>query len=189
MLGYHGCSKKVADEVLATNSFSPSENNYDWLGHGRYFWQSNPQRALQFANEKMARAKADWEPAVLGAVIDLGFCLDLSTEDGARQVISAYNALKVIQESTGLPLPGNVGGTDRFLRKLDCAVIQVLHGIRKSNDLDQVDTVVGMFEEGGPLYEGSGFRSKTHIQICVHNPSAIKGIFRVAASQLSPDRS
>ncbi len=135
----------------------------------------------------MAREKADWEPAVLGAVIDLGFCLDLATEDGVREVVSAYDALKAIQESTSSPLPSNFGGSDRLLRKLDCAVIQVLHDIRKSEGLEPIDTVVGIFEEGGPLYEGSGFRSRTHIQICVHNPTAIKGIFRVAASQLTTD--
>ena len=120
----------------------------------------------------------------MGAVIDLGLCLDLATANGVKEVVCAYDALRLIQESTSSPLPSNFGGADRLLRKLDCAVIQVLHDIRKSEGLEQIDTVVGMFEEGGPLYEGSGFRSKTHIQICVHNPFAIKGIFRVADSQL-----
>jgi hypothetical protein len=184
VLGYHGCSKAVADRVLATNSFSPSVNDYDWLGHGRYFWQSNPRRALQFAHEKCAREKARWQPAVLGAVIDLGLCLDLATENGIQEVLSAYAALKQIQESTSTPLPKNSGGSDRLLRKLDCAVIQVLHDIRKSEGLDSIDTVVGLFTEGGPLYEGSGFQSKTHIQICVRNPPSIKGIFQVSANQL-----
>jgi hypothetical protein len=187
VLGYHGCSTGVAEQVLAKNSFAPSKNDHDWLGHGAYFWQSNPLRALQFAREKRARDKKDWEPTVLGTVIGLGFCLDLATESGAREVQSAYNALKQIQEQSASPLPSNSGGADRLLRKLDCAVIQVLHNIRQTEGLQPVDTVVGMFEEGGALYEGSGFRAKTHIQICVRNPSAIKGIFRVPASEYSAD--
>jgi hypothetical protein len=30
----------------------PSDNPYDWLGTGIYFWEANPLRALQFAQER-----------------------------------------------------------------------------------------------------------------------------------------
>lgn len=39
------------------------------------------------------------------------------------------------------------------------------------------DTVKGVFTEGTPLYEGSGFREKTHIQIVVRDSQCIKGLF------------
>ena len=39
------------------------------------------------------------------------------------------------------------------------------------------DSVRGLFSEGAPVYEGSGFRKKTHVQICVRNPNCIKGYF------------
>jgi hypothetical protein len=41
------------------------------------------------------------------------------------------------------------------------------------------DTVYGVFEEGGSLFEGSGFREKTHAQIAVRNTEFILGYFRV----------
>jgi hypothetical protein len=41
VLGYHGCDKKVGERVLAGERLKPSENEYDWLGHGIYFWEAN----------------------------------------------------------------------------------------------------------------------------------------------------
>jgi hypothetical protein len=41
-----------------------------------------------------------------------------------------------------------------------------------------------VFIEGAPIYEGSGFFEKTHIQIAVCNPDCIKGVFRVPDAQL-----
>ena len=42
-----------------------------------------------------------------------------------------------------------------------------------------IDTVRGIFTEGQNLYPGSGFKSKTHIQVAVRNEECIKGVFRV----------
>lgn len=42
VLGYHGCDQSVADQVLAGNPFRKSDNDYDWLGPGTYFWEANP---------------------------------------------------------------------------------------------------------------------------------------------------
>jgi len=67
---------------------------------------------------------------------------------------------------------------------LDHAVIQTLHKIRKDRADTAIDTVKGIFVEGHPIYAGSGFYEKTHIQIAVCNPDCIKGVFRVPATQL-----
>ncbi|GAB6038857.1 hypothetical protein JCM15519_34160 [Fundidesulfovibrio butyratiphilus] len=40
------------------------------------------------------------------------------------------------------------------------------------------DTVRGLFTEGGPLFPGSGFQAKTHIQTAVRTLPSIKGVFR-----------
>ena len=38
--GFHDCDRDVADRVLAgPEGLLPSENEYDWLGHGIYFWE------------------------------------------------------------------------------------------------------------------------------------------------------
>lgn len=46
ILGYHGCDKAIAEKVFAgTSGLKPSDNDYDWLGDGIYFWEHNAQRA------------------------------------------------------------------------------------------------------------------------------------------------
>ena len=47
-------------------------------------------------------------------------------------------------------------------------------------------TIKGVFIEGTPLYAGSGFLEKTHLQIAVRDAHCIKGVFRVPKHQLSP---
>ncbi len=180
ILGYHGCSANIAEQLLSGQSaFKASSNDYDWLGPGIYFWEANPRRALVFAAEKRARDRADWDLAVVGAAIDLGLCLDLSTEVGLIAVRAAYDLLAATMVVAGEQLPSNRGGPDHLLRHLDCAVVRQLHAIRDEARQPAVDTVRGVFVEGPPLYEGSGFPAKTHVQVCVGNPRVIRGIFRV----------
>ena len=72
------------------------------------------------------------------------------------------------------------------MRKLDCAVVNHLHQILETAKLPAFDTVKGIFIEGGPIYENSGFYKRTHVQICVRNLECIKGVFRVPEDQLKP---
>lgn len=189
ILGYHGCSAQVAEQLLSgAAQFKVSENDYDWLGPGIYFWQSNPLRALQFAREKRKRERAAWKPAVVGAAIDLGNCLDLTTEVGIEEVRLSHQLLSDTYKAADLQLPSNSGGAEMLLRPLDCAVVRQLHEIRDRMELVAVDTVKGIFVEGDPIYDGSGFRSKTHVQIAVRNPAVIRGIFRVPKEDLEEIR-
>jgi hypothetical protein len=185
VLGYHGCPASVADQLISgTGTFKAKDEDYHWLGPGIYFWQANPRRALKFAEEKRARENGRWEPAVVGAAIDTGLCLDLSTEAGVIRIRAAYDLLKATFEEAGEPLPSNSGGSDLLLRRLDCAVVRQLHAIREELNEPPVDSVRGVFIEGNPVYEGSGFLAKTHVQICVCNTRSIRGIFRVPSQDL-----
>jgi len=81
-LGFHGCDRSVAAAVISRKkALKPSRNSYDWLGEGIYFWENNPRRALEFAVQSQARLRrgqrAVKNPAVIGAVIDLGYCMNL----------------------------------------------------------------------------------------------------------------
>jgi hypothetical protein len=154
------------------------------LGGGIYFWQSNPSRALQFAKEKKLRETAVWIPSVVGSVIELGLCLDLTTLAGIENLKVAHSALLQTLQAAGSPVPSNSGGRDLLLRKLDCAVIRVLHDMREEAGESPIDTVSGIFVEGRPVFDGSGFFEKTHIQVCVCNPQSIKGVFRVQEAEL-----
>jgi hypothetical protein len=50
VLGFHGCDASVAREaVLDGADVIQSEKDYDWLSPGAYFWESDPLRALEWA--------------------------------------------------------------------------------------------------------------------------------------------
>lgn len=184
VLGFHGCERSVAESVLSgERTLQPSDNDYDWLGPGIYFWEANPLRGKRWAEETKSRGKIK-EPYVIGAVIDLGYCLDLMSQNAIEHVKIAYNSLKKLHDAVPDlgPLPTNKGGSDRFMRRLDCAVIRHLHSIRNKKGQQAFDTVRGLFQEGAPIYPDSGFYHKTHVQIAVCNPKKIKGVFRVPDS-------
>lgn len=164
---------------------APSRNPYDWLGEGAYFWENNPQRALEFATQLRDKPRQGKRtiriPAVIGAtIIDPGACLNLLDARFLGLLREAYAAVKQYADEAGLPLPANrkpAGSDEALLRDLDCAVINAVHTERASKGLPPFDTVRSAFIEGGELYPGSGFREKNHIQICVRNPRCIKGYF------------
>jgi hypothetical protein len=80
--------------LLAGTVFKPSSNDYDWLGPGIYFWEANPLRGIEFAGEaSRLRTSNISKPFVIGAVIELGFCLDLTTSSGLDWVRIAYQSL------------------------------------------------------------------------------------------------
>ena len=77
VLGYHGCDEEVGRRAIVEGGrLIRSEKDYDWLGPGAYFWESDPVRALEWATLRVERG--DYASAfVIGAVIDLRNCLDL----------------------------------------------------------------------------------------------------------------
>ncbi len=183
ILGYHGCDSYVAEKLIDGAAFKKSNNDYDWLGPGIYFWEANPLRGLDWASEQAKRkGSAIKRPAVVGAVIDLGRCLDFTTLAGIEFASLAYDSLENVTKAAGLELPKNSG--DRIRRNLDCAVVRRLHSILNDNGEPPVESVRGVFTEGDPIYPGAGFDRKTHIQVAVCNPECIKGVFRVPADQL-----
>ena len=173
----------MGEAFLRGEPFQPSDNDYDWLGPGIYFWEANPQRGLEFAREIARRKNATIKkPFVVGAVISLGQCLDLTTSAGIQMVRAAHTSLVETTTTAGLKLPEN--SKDLLRRHLDCAVIRRLHSIIEKAGRDPIDTVKGVFVEGQPIYPRSGFYEKTHIQIAVRKTDCIKGVFRVPESQL-----
>ncbi len=161
-----------------------SEKSYDWLGPGIYFWQDDPLRAYQWACHPRRTFS---NPSLVGVVIDLGRCLDLTTQDGIEAVKSAHAGLIKLHKLTGEPLPKNTG-KENELRHLDCAVVKHLHRARAqvANTDPSVlayQTVRALFAEGKKLYTGAGLKDKTHVQICVIDPQQIIGIFRLQAWQ------
>lgn len=182
VLGFHGCDASVGEAILRGEEthLLPSQNDYDWLGSGAYFWQNNPRRALQFALERQAgglNSRGHIEtPFVLGAVINPLRVLDLAEAGALLQVKDAYDALAEATKDAAISLPSN--GRSLRARRLDCLVLNTLHDLRVDRGLPAYDSVRGLFFEGDELYPGAGLRAANHIQICVRNPGCILGYFR-----------
>lgn len=72
-IGFHSCDREVGLKVLnGQDNLLLSENDWDWLGPGIYFWEQDAQRALKYAQENVAgiqrNFKAAKTPFVLGAI-------------------------------------------------------------------------------------------------------------------------
>jgi hypothetical protein len=173
VLGYHGCDEETAQKLLSGSPFVESRNLYDWLGQGIYFWEWDIVRAYEWASKR----RPD-RPSVVGAVIDLGNCLDLTTRAGTLAVRRAHSSFVELQNERGRPIPTNLrlrdgDSNDLILRFLDKSVIDHLHkGYKEASEATQnrireFDTVRALFPEGKALYEDAGFLEKTHVQIAV----------------------
>jgi hypothetical protein len=179
---HHGCDREVAESVLSgKETLQPSENDYDWLGPGIYFWVDSPERALDWAKDRKQRRPQEMgEPSVVGAFAYSGNCLNLTDYGVMDELSLAYRATETLFKRAESPLPVN---SDRrngiyLKRQLDCAVIQMVHELRRDQEEPPYDTVYGVFEEGSEVYPGPGFLNKTHVQISICNPEMILGYFR-----------
>jgi hypothetical protein len=176
--GFHSCERELGMRLLnGSDQLRPSDNPWDWLGPGIYFWEQNPQRALAYAEEAaMTNQKFSGRiktPFVIGAIIELGNCLNLIEPNSINIVKEAYaNLLGVVRDS-GEKMPVNRDAN----RRLDCAVIKYVHESNKKMGVTAYDTIRSPFQEGGPIYEGANFTDRLHIEICVLNPDLIKGYF------------
>jgi hypothetical protein len=180
IIGFHGCDQHVKETLIGKGGhMTPSSKSYDWLGNGCYFWENNYERALNFAQNPPGR-KIIKHPTVIGAVIELQFCLDLLDTTFLNMVKNSYDGLYSAADQFKLALPVNKTvehSKDLLIRDLDCAVIENVHQERVQKKLKPFDSVRGVFVEGEELYPGAGFNAKNHIQLCIRNPNCIKGFF------------
>lgn len=185
LLGYHGCDRSVGLKVLSgeVKHLKPSKNDYDWLGKGIYFWIDSPTRALEWATDRRGSGRDRIKmPFVIGAVIQPGLCLNLTDVHSNEPLRLAYAAYCDASKRSGLPMAENdIRSNGKLLRrKLDCAVLNLLHQLREDDGDPAYHSVLGVFEEGGPVFSGSQIMEKTHIQMAILKPEqCIKGYFRV----------
>jgi hypothetical protein len=178
VVGYHGCEEDFARDLLLGNvripDWKPSRNSWDWLGHGIYFWEYSPARALRWARERYeSKGK---KPAVVGALIHLGRCFDLLDESIVSVLDRAYERLDKTLAESGLTMPVN-SGRDWKKRERDCLVLNDYLSAAEQRGV-AYDTVRGAFLEGEPAYPGAGFSKESHIQVAVRTVPSILGVFR-----------
>ncbi|MEO3690433.1 hypothetical protein [Roseateles paludis] len=188
VLGFHGCDAAIADCIVSgAEHVLKSNKPYDWLGTGAYFWESSPHRAMEWAEDMAKRPSTNprrvQNPAVVGAIIDLGNCCNLFDSAALDELRNAWDILSLLGMPDGSDVPENKGSTpDRLGRYRDRAVIEFMHELRKQSGLPDYDTVRAAFPEGGELYPQAGFTARSHIQIAVRNPRCIKGYFKPIAT-------
>jgi hypothetical protein len=168
VLGYHGCDPDFANSLLSGETkirdWEPSRNKYDWLGHGIYFWEHGPERARTWGRNK--------KKGVIGAVIQLGLCLDLTDVRFTDLLKLQYESLLDMAKILPLPENGEGGRND-----LDCLVINEL--VKNSEQIEtRFQTVRCPFLEGEPAFPGAKILKESHIQIAVIDKDCILGVFR-----------
>ena len=150
VIGFHGCDQSVVEAVIAGKTeLLASTNDYDWLGNGIYFWENNEERAWQWAKDLAKRRNSQIkEPAVVGAIIDLGYCFDLTDSAYLQELKDAYESMVELYKESELELPQNTSigkSTDLLIRKLDCAVVQTALTYNKKANAHPYDSVKGVF--------------------------------------------
>lgn len=184
VLGYHGCPVERSEAVEFTRGliagtnrvedWKQSGNDYDWLGRGVYFWEFGIHRARQWAGPN---------GEVIGALIQLGNCFDL-TDPGCEQLLKkTYDMVASTFKERAIPLPNNEmsGGMRRNLDKLIMDQTMAIGDTTADRNIrpdTKFQTIRCAFEEGEEAFPGSKLRSQTHIQIAVRDIRCILGVFR-----------
>jgi hypothetical protein len=168
VLVYRGCAPDVAEALhrgeVAVDQWQPSQNPYDWLGHGICFWEFAPERARIWGDKG----------GVVGAVIQLGVCLDLMDVGYTALLAEEFEATRVRHKRRRMALPTNRGKR----RDPDCLVINELVASAEKIDGITYQTVRCAFLEGEPAFPGSAILRESHVQIVVRDKGCIHGVFR-----------
>ncbi len=111
VFGFHVCESTLAEKLVAKRTnLHKSNNPYDWLGEGMYFWENSPDRAKMYGEElgKLGRLK---KPVVVGAAISLGYCLDLLDSGSLKLLKTSYDTLIKTLKAAGEEAPANTPGS------------------------------------------------------------------------------
>jgi hypothetical protein len=164
IFGYHGTSQDKATAILRTG-FRASDNDYDWLGTGIYFFQDAPLRARQWAIGQHPQ-----DPTVIGSRIQLDNCIDLFDIGWQPLLKNVYNSFVEQYRDTEQPLPKQ--NPDRSkAHRLDRAFFNF--AIELISQAQPLDSIRAAFMEGERLFPSSAIFELAHIQIAVRNPNLI----------------
>ena len=175
VLGHHGTTVDRAVSIRE-GGFTITENEYDWLGHGVYFFERSPRRAMEWARKRFS----DREPCVMAAEIDFGKhgrnCLDLASREGLavleeyfQDFVTAYPREYVagLKETCGY-------------RQFSCEVLNRFCLTMGEVGWD-IHAIRSVFEEGDYIFSDpdgvlptARLKKFSHIQIAVRECDAIR---------------
>jgi hypothetical protein len=164
--GYHGTSRAKAESIL-DRGFRASDNDYDWLGTGIYFFQDAPLRATQWATEQHPQ-----DPAVICARIELDNCIDLFDVSWFPILKDVYELFIEQYQATSQPFPRQNPFRSKAHR-LDCAFFNYASEFLSSQG-QSVFSTRAVFVEGDHLFPDSAIFDLAHVQIAVKNPVSIQ---------------
>lgn len=140
-----------------------SQNPFDWLGRGFYFFQDSPWRAFEWARTHHGK-----DAAVIASTISLEACADLLDPCWQELLRDADGSFVASLLEQGQDPPVNRGGN----RARDCATINWFCE-RQEREGPAIKSVRAIFLEGEPLFDGSLIYNQSHLQIAVRDPSVI----------------
>jgi hypothetical protein len=164
--GYHGTSRTKAMSIL-NNGFRVSDNDYDWLGTGIYFFQDAPARAGAWAKEQYPE-----DPVVIRASIYLEGYMDLLDIVWFEDLKTIYSVFAEQYRFRGVPIPLQNPSISKAHR-LDCAFFKYTTQLLLGQD-NQVECIRAAFVEGNSIFPNSAIFDLAHVQIAVLNPALIK---------------
>lgn len=185
--GYHATDAETVANVLHEKHIKKSENWYDWLGVGSYFYQEAPLRALKWLTQE--KHEGTIEPSKAGllcAKIQIREFIDLLEPDWVEVIARTYilleedtDKLATLRRWREKQAEYKVGGEagphplDKYV--IDMAVGSLIKGGRKVNG------VRAIFYDGKRLFENSHLLDRQHIQIAVHNwtEDVVEGLWEV----------
>ena len=171
IIGYHGTTSEIAERLVNGEPFTASSNNDDWFGTGIYFWEYAPKQAWWWAEN----FKKNTEPAVVGAVIRLGHCLDLLDPLNVKILQEFHNKTLETWNSLGEPIPKN--GNQH--KNLDCAVFNLFYNEAHTRPIETARAVYVPTQSNKRAWPRSWIYEQAHIQICIRNPENIIAVWHV----------
>jgi hypothetical protein len=173
IVAYHGTTEAEADDLVEGVAFKPSNKTFEWLGKGVYFWEYAPKQAWWWGKEMRKYKK----PAVVGAMIRLGNCLDLLDPENVRWLRSVYDDIIPKWRKAKVPIPQNVLSK----RSLDCAMLNWIYS-QSDKSKSSIETCRGVFvptSSAKRVWRGSWIYDEAHIQICVREQKNILALWHV----------
>jgi hypothetical protein len=172
--GYHGTSATQA-AVILRDGFLASDNDYDCLGNGVYFFEDGLAQARAWA-----RRAHPSEPAVVQADVRLEDCMDLKDSLGWGPLLAqAHDEVLRLSREHGLPLPRQTSATHR----LDRVVIELMVAMLEREGI-RIRAARGVFAEGAPAFPGSFLSEGSHVQVAVRDTDLISNVNVVPAGVL-----
>jgi hypothetical protein len=169
--GYHGTSATRAGAIVR-DGFLASDNEYDCLGNGVYFFEDGLAPARAWAERTHPT-----EPAVVEAAIRLEDCMDLKDRMGWLPLLAqAHDEVVRVSREQGVPLPAQTSDEHR----LDHAVVELAVAVLGREGIP-IRSVRGVFAEGRPAFPGSFLSEGSHVQVAVRDADLVGDVRVVPA--------